>query len=109
LLKLKNSKTKLQVIYLIKINIYFQYLYLKALREFKQLAIKPFLIPGDSGFALVGLLNAPTDKNDGDSFRNYFKQAREELSYRLAERLFNADGTKNKWWQVYSFPLSFII
>ena len=33
-------------------------------------------------------------------FRGYFKQAREELTVRLCDRLFDADGTKNKWWQV---------
>jgi hypothetical protein len=33
-------------------------------------------------------------------FRSYFKQARDELGLRLLDRLFDADGTKNKWWQV---------
>ena len=37
-----------------------------------------------------------------DMFRAYFKQAREELAIRLCDRLFDADGTKNKWWQVTS-------
>jgi hypothetical protein len=35
-----------------------------------------------------------------DLFKAYFKQAREELCVRLCDRLFDADGTKNKWWQV---------
>lgn len=35
-----------------------------------------------------------------DLFKAYFKQAREELALRLCDRLFDADGTKNKWWQV---------
>jgi hypothetical protein len=35
-----------------------------------------------------------------DLFRAYFKQAREELALRLCDRIFDADGTKNKWWQV---------
>lgn len=33
-------------------------------------------------------------------FKSYFKQARDELGLRLLDRLFDADGTKNKWWQV---------
>lgn len=37
-----------------------------------------------------------------ERFKAYFKQAREEVTIRLAERLFNADGTKNKWWQAFS-------
>jgi hypothetical protein len=28
------------------------------------------------------------------------KQARDELCIRLCDRLFDADGSKNKWWQV---------
>jgi hypothetical protein len=71
-----------------------------ALREFKQISIKQFPIPGEPGFPLVGLLPSPGNKGEGDNFRAYFKQAREELTVRLCERLFNPDGTKNKWWQV---------
>jgi actin related protein 2/3 complex subunit 3 len=37
-----------------------------------------------------------------DQFRAYFKQARDELGVRLMNMLFNADGTKNKWWQAFS-------
>jgi hypothetical protein len=37
-----------------------------------------------------------------DLFKAYFKQAREELSVRLCDRVFEADGTKSKWWQVRS-------
>lgn len=34
-------------------------------------------------------------------FKAYFKQAREEVAVRLVNNhLFDADGTKNKWWQV---------
>jgi hypothetical protein len=35
-----------------------------------------------------------------DLFKAFFKQAREELAVRLCDRLFDADGSKNKWWQV---------
>jgi hypothetical protein len=35
-----------------------------------------------------------------DLFKAYFKQARDELGNRLLDRLFDADGSKNKWWQV---------
>lgn len=35
-----------------------------------------------------------------DLFRSYFKQAREELAVRLCDRVFDVDGSKNKWWQV---------
>ncbi len=36
-----------------------------------------------------------------DAFKAYFKQARDELGVRLANRLFDEDGSKNKWWQVF--------
>jgi hypothetical protein len=35
-----------------------------------------------------------------DLFKAYFKQARDELGSRLLDRLFDVDGSKNKWWQV---------
>lgn len=46
------------------------------------------------------------DRKDADNFRAYFKQAREELSLRLLERLYYSDGTKNKWWQVSTITYS---
>lgn len=44
-----------------------------------------------------------------DSFKAYFKQAREELAVRICERLFDADGSKNKWWQVYNSVLLLLL
>jgi hypothetical protein len=35
-----------------------------------------------------------------DLWKAYMKQARNELCIRLCDRLFDADGSKNKWWQV---------
>jgi actin related protein 2/3 complex subunit 3 len=71
-----------------------------ALRELKALSQKPFTIPGEPAFPLGGLFPSPLNKAEGDAFRAYFKQAREEVSIRLLNNLFDADGTKNKWWQV---------
>jgi actin related protein 2/3 complex, subunit 3 len=68
----------------------------------KNLATKQFLCPGDAGFPLGGLFPAPKNKAEGDQFRAYFKQARDELGLRLMDKLFNPDGTKNKWWQAFS-------
>lgn len=73
-----------------------------ALRQLKLLAIGSFLVPGDAGFVLGGYFPQPGSRNEADSFRAYFKQAREELTVRLVERVFNADGQKSKWWQQYS-------
>lgn len=37
-----------------------------------------------------------------DLFRAYFKQAREELAMRIVNKLYGADGVKDKWWQSFS-------
>jgi hypothetical protein len=37
-----------------------------------------------------------------DLFRGYFRWIRDETNRRIVERLYNADGTKNKWWQAFS-------
>lgn len=74
----------------------------QAIRDLRNIAIRQFSIPGDAGWPLGGLFPAPARREEGDAFKAYFKQAREELAQRLVERLFNADGTKNKWWQAFS-------
>ncbi len=72
-----------------------------AIREIKLMSTKQFPIPGEATWVLGGLFPSGS-KAEGDAFRAYFKQAREELGLRLVERLFDADGTKNKWWQSFS-------
>ncbi len=73
-----------------------------ALRELRTLSKdKPFSIPGEGGFPLNGMFPAAANKAEGDAFKAYMKQAREELAVRLVERVFQ-DGTKSKWWQAFS-------
>ncbi len=73
-----------------------------ALRELKTLSKdKPFAIPGETGFPLNGMYPAAASKAEGDMFKAYMKQAREELCVRLVEKVF-ADGGKSKWWQSFS-------
>ena len=73
-----------------------------AVRELRNLAEKPFSVPGEPGFPFGGLFKTPDSVSEKDSFKAYFKQARIELTIRLADRLFDADGSKNKWWQSFS-------
>ncbi|RYH16323.1 hypothetical protein EON65_30290 [archaeon] len=68
-------------------------------RGFMHISI-PILIPISTCLAFPRNPLSSTCMCDADMFRAYFKQAREELALRLADRLFDADGTKNKWWQV---------
>jgi hypothetical protein len=135
-----------------------------AVRELRAMSQKPFLSPGESGFALGGMFAAATSKGESgenslcllknlllftlpfvspsfsflfcwytssgkrslsclisviislcyrsssvvDLWKAYMKQARDELCIRLCDRLFDADGSKNKWWQVSDILLLFL-
>ena len=37
-----------------------------------------------------------------ETIRGYFKQLREETSLRMLDRLYNEDGSPNKWWMAFS-------
>ena len=73
-----------------------------ALKELRALATKPFTVPGESGWPLGTLFPVAANKTEADTFKAYFKQAREELSIRICDCLFNENGSKNKWWQAFS-------
>ena len=66
------------------------------------LANEPFPLPGDSGWKLGGFFSAPGSKKESDTMRAYLKQAREELSKRIVDRLYGEDGARNKWWMQYA-------
>ena len=69
-----------------------------------QVAISKFNLPGDTNF-LPGLghfFEKPSSKANADFLKQYFSQSRMELAMRLSERIFNEDGTPNKWWMSYS-------
>ncbi|KAH8048953.1 hypothetical protein JL722_12188 [Aureococcus anophagefferens] len=80
--------------------------FLKECERFKRrglrAVIKQFPIPGGPGWSLGGMFPTPGDIQEGESWRLYMKQAREELSLRTLDVLFYSDGSKNKWWA--SFP-----
>jgi actin related protein 2/3 complex subunit 3 len=61
-----------------------------------------FPIPGDKDFCLGGFFNAPTSSTDSDAIRQYFLQLRQECANRLLDRIYNTDGTQNKWWFQFS-------
>jgi len=74
-----------------------------ALRELRALSKdKPFTIPGEPGFPLNGVFPAAANKSEGDLFKAYMKQAREELCVRLLDRVFAEGEVKSKWWQSFS-------
>jgi len=79
-----------------------------------------FTIPGDKQFVLPGFFQQPAARAEGESFRTYFRQAREETAIRLVELAFStppvigsaatttppvqspADAPQNKWWMAFS-------
>ena len=67
-------------------------------------ATKTFKLPGDANF-LPGLghfFEKPSTKSNADFLKSYLHQCRVELGARLLQRLYNEDGTPNKWWMSYS-------
>ena len=74
----------------------------EAARVLHALAVENFKLPGDAGFPLTGTFPAPGSREEQDKLRALWKQLREELSGRLMDRLYDADGTQNKWWMSFS-------
>jgi actin related protein 2/3 complex subunit 3 len=67
-------------------------------------ATKVFKLPGDADF-LPGLghfFEKPSSKSNADFLKSYLQQCRVELGVRLLQRMYNEDGTLNKWWMSYS-------
>jgi actin related protein 2/3 complex subunit 3 len=92
-----------------------------AAKTLQQLATEQFSIPGDSAFPLGGMIHAPTSREESgtcilplcacetlihflslDQLRQFFKQMREEISLRMLEVIYSAEGVKNKWWMSFS-------
>ncbi|CAL8579551.1 subunit of the Arp2/3 complex [Xanthoria parietina] len=58
-----------------------------------------FAIPGDAGFPLNQAFEAPRDRQDAETLRQYLSQIRQELAIRLLARLYAGNsGTPSKWW-----------
>ena len=52
-----------------------------------------FAIPGDKQFVLPGFFQQPATRQEGEAFRNYFRQAREETAIRLVELAYSTPPT----------------
>lgn len=63
---------------------------------------KQFAVPGGPGWSLGGLFPVPGDIQEGETWRLYMKQAREEIASRTLDILFYPDGSKNKWWNSFA-------
>eukprot|EP00461_Guttulinopsis_vulgaris_P000088 UN00088 len=61
-----------------------------------------FTIPGEKDFAFAGFFTAPASAAEQKDIREYLLQVRQECANRLLDRIYNADGTQNKWWFQFS-------
>ncbi|MCJ1237055.1 subunit of the Arp2/3 complex [Varicellaria rhodocarpa] len=61
-------------------------------------ALDQFAIPGDASFPLNQAFEAPRDRQDAESLRQYLSQVRQELAIRLLQRVYAGGNTPSKWW-----------
>eukprot|EP00741_Cyanophora_paradoxa_P001323 tig00000478_g1279.t1 len=73
----------------------------KAHKAVNVFALQEFPIPGQPGFPFGGLFSDPADPAEGDLFREYARQVRQECSRRVADLVF-ATGQPNKHWMAFS-------
>jgi hypothetical protein len=58
-----------------------------------------FAIPGDPGWPLNQMYEAPKDRQEAEQLKQYMSQVRQELAARLLARVYDGDETKpSKWW-----------
>jgi len=57
-----------------------------------------FAIPGDATFPLNQAFEAPRDRNEAETLRQYLMQMRQELAARLLNRVYAAGDSPSKWW-----------
>ena len=74
----------------------------EALHILAPIAASAHHMPGEPGWPLGPLIAQPRSVAEGDALKGYLKQLREALAPRLLERVFNADGTPNKFWMMFS-------
>ncbi|KAI4183593.1 MAG: hypothetical protein L6R41_005316 [Letrouitia leprolyta] len=56
-------------------------------------ALDHFAIPGDAAFPLNQAFEAPRDRQDAETLRQYLSQVRQELAIRLVARLYAGNST----------------
>jgi len=67
-----------------------------------QLAIENFSLPGDSSFALGGIVTNPANRGESDLMRQYLTQLRQEMGVRILSRVYARDESKpDKWWMLF--------
>ena len=68
----------------------------------RTVGLRPVTAPGEEGWSIGPVMTPARDRQEADAFKAYFTQLRQELGERLLERLYLPDGSKNKWWAMFS-------
>lgn len=77
--------------------------YKEAVRALSNLALDAFALPGDIGFPLNALYQAPATRNDADLLRSYLQQFRQELADRLLKKIYADDeNVPSKFWLAFT-------
>lgn len=77
--------------------------YREGVRVLNNLALDLFALPGDIGFPLNALYQAPATRNDAELLRGYLQQFRQELADRLLKRIYADDETvPSKYWLAFT-------
>lgn len=66
------------------------------------LAIDHFSVPGEPGFPLNTLYQAPRDRVEFDLLKGYLSQFRQELALRLIDRIYETTERPNKFWLAFT-------
>ena len=64
--------------------------------------LRDVVAPGEEGWRIGQVLFEADSREEVTRFKAYFTQLRQELGERLLEKLYLPDGTKNKWWSMFS-------
>ena len=77
--------------------------YREAIRVLNNLALDSFLLPGDVGFPMNALYQAPGSKSEAELLRGYLQQFRQELADRLLKRVYADDeNVPSKHWLAFT-------
>ncbi|ATZ46856.1 Bcarc18 [Botrytis cinerea B05.10] len=72
----------------------------EAQKEVQNIALDSnFAIPGEPGFPLNQMFEAPASRQEAETLRQYLGQVRQELASRLLARIYDTeDRMPSKWW-----------
>lgn len=79
----------------------------EAVKQLTTLALENFALPGDAGFPLNSMFQAPKTRADADLLRQYLGQCRQEMAGRIVDTVYGPDGKPSKWWMAFQVHILF--